>query len=233
MMNISKLLKWFLPLLLLLLIAPWSAKIDPFISHIFYSSDLLSFSKEPYHKLIYHYGVIPALALAIGSAFLFVLSYFSKGLEKFRLPCFFLAASMALGAGFITHCLFKEFWFRPRPVQTLLFGGIETFKPFYAAKFNFPNFCKSFPSGHATMGFYFINLILLGKRLKNLKLIYVGQALTLVMSGLLCFTRIAQGAHFFTDVLMSFIVTWYAALAIEKLTFEYLAKKQWLKLHER
>lgn len=232
-MNFQKQFKWFLPFFLLTLIAPWSAQIDAFVSNFFYSEALGGFSKALHHKLIYYYGVIPALTVGIGSGLIFITSYFFSRLYKFRLPCFFLAASMALGAGVITHLLFKEFWFRPRPVQTLLFGGVESFRSFYMAKINFPNFCKSFPSGHATMGFYFINLILLGKKLKNEMLLKIGILSTGIMSALLCYSRIAQGAHFLTDILMSFVVTWYAALLVEKLTFDYLAKKEWLGLHQR
>ena len=228
-----KQLKWTLPLFLLIILAPLSSLIDPYVSNLFYSDSLGSFSNASYHRWIYYYAVLPALFVGIGSGVLFLASLFIKKLEKISLPCFFLAASMALGAGIVTHLIFKEFWFRPRPCQTILFGGPQPFSPFYLAKITFPNFCKSFPSGHATMGFYFINLILLGKRLKNNLLVKTGLFLTLIMSLLLGFSRIAQGAHFFTDIFMSLVVTWYAALLAEKLTFDYLAKKDWSRLNQR
>lgn len=228
-----KQLKWTLPLLTLIILAPFSPWIDPYISNLFYSESLGGFSTAFYHKWIYHYAVIPALLAGTTSAILFLASFFIQKLEKMRFPSFFLAMSMAIGAGLITHLLFKEFWFRPRPCQTLLFGGVQPFLPFYLGKITFPNLCKSFPSGHATMGFYFINFILLGKRLKNPLLIRLGISLTFIMSLLLCYSRIAQGAHFISDTFMSLVVTWYAALVTEKLTFDYLAKKEWTQLNLR
>lgn len=231
-MSFLKQPKWTLPFLLLLLFAPFSPVIDPYISGLFFSDTLRSFSKAFYHHYIYHYAVIPALTLGISSAVLFICSFFMTRLEKFRFSFLFLAASMALGAGFITHCIFKEFCFRPRPLQTSLFGGPHLFQPFYYFKFSFPNFCKSFPSGHATMGFYFINLCLLAKRFQNKRLFSIGLYLTLIFSFLLCYSRIAQGAHFLSDVFVSLIVTWYAALSCEKFIFDFLAKKFAPKLHQ-
>ncbi len=232
-MTIRKQLKWFLPLTIFLILAPWTPRIDLTVSSFFFSPSLPGFSKAFYHKLIYKYAVMPALFVAISAALLFVASFKVKKLFKWRWPCFFCALSMVIGAGFVTHCLFKEFWFRPRPVQTTFFGGPLAFRPFYLPKFNFPNFCKSFPSGHATMGFYFLNLILLGIRLKNRFVMHIGIWMTAIMSTLLCFSRIAQGAHFFSDTFMSLIVTWYAALLAEKVTFEYVAKHEKFSLLQK
>lgn len=231
-MSFLKQPKWFLPLLLLLIFVPFSHIIDPSISRFFFSKTLHSFSKAQHHYYIYHYAVLPALILGISSAVFFILSFFIRRLEKYRVSFLFLAASMALGAGFMTHCVFKEFFYRPRPVQTSLFGGPHLFQPFYYIKLSFPNFCKSFPSGHATMGFYFINLCILGKRFENKRLFSLGLYLTLILSFILCYSRIAQGGHFFSDVFVSLIVTWYAALCCEKFIFDFLAKKLGPKLHQ-
>lgn len=218
-------LKWLLPLAILAILAPFSIHIDPWLSSCFFHHEH-GFSKALYHYFIFNWAVIPALAIGITSGVIFLFSFFFKRLYQLRLPCLFLALSMLLGAGIMTHVILKGFWFRPRPIQTVLFGGTHLFSPFYLPKFSFPNLCKSFPSGHATMGFYFINLLILGFRLKMKPLIYLGSVLTAIFSFLLGFSRIAQGAHFLSDVFMSLIVTWYAALVVEKLVFDYLAKKK-------
>lgn len=227
-MKINKQLKWFLPLFLMALLSPWSATLDQKISSFFFEHTSASFSKAAHHYYIYYWGVVPALATGIGSAVFFVLSFIIKKLEQPRFAFLFLSLSMAIGAGLITHVIFKEFWHRPRPVQTALFGGPQVFSPFYVPKLCYPNFCKSFPSGHAAMGFYFINLILLGYRLNARWLKQIGVAMTILMSSLLCYSRIAQGAHFLSDVLMSLVVTWYAALVVERIVFDYLAKNRTL-----
>ncbi|MCH9632803.1 MAG: hypothetical protein S4CHLAM6_11460 [Chlamydiae bacterium] len=231
-MNIKRQLKWLLPLLLLIIFAPWSANVDRWVSSQFFSQENLRFSNAFYHRIIFNWAVIPALATGITCGLLFILSFKFKKLFNHRFSFLFLSLSMALGAGIVTHLLFKEFCFRPRPVQTTLFGGIETFRPFYMLKFNFPNFCKSFPSGHATMGFYFVNFILLGYRLNSKLLKQVGVYATIIMSSILAFSRIAKGGHFLSDVLMSLVVTWYAALVVEKLVFDFLAKNKALSYIE-
>ena len=225
-MKIQKQLKWFLPLLLLTIFAPWSANIDQWVSCQFFSLENLSFSNAWYHQLIFNWAVVPALATGITCGLLFILSFKFKKFFNSRFSFLFLSLSMAIGAGLITHLVFKEFCFRPRPVQTTLFGGVQAFRPFYMLKFSFPNFCKSFPSGHATMGFYFINLIILGYRLNSRILKQVGAYATVIMSCILCHSRIAKGGHFLSDVLMSLVVTWYAALLVEKLVFDFLAKNK-------
>lgn len=222
----SKIIKWFSPLLFLLLIAPFSEKIDLSISNFFYESS--GFSKHLFHRFIFHGAVMPAFILGGAAAIIFLLSYIIPRYHHLRLPSFFVGFVLGLGPGVIAQCVLKGFLARPRPVQTIHFGGIHHYTPFFSPTFSFPNTLKSLPSGHSTMGFYFLCLVILGQRLKSSTIKTWGIYLTIILGFLLSLSRIAQGAHFFTDVCASFCLLWYVSLISDWFVFEYLAKNRLL-----
>lgn len=221
-MKTSKLLKWGLPLLALLVLGPLTPQLDLFFSRLYYSDQ--SFSANPYFTFFYHYGCYPAFILGGGAALVFIASFFKPNLERYRLPTLFLGLALLIGPGILVNGLLKGFFTRPRPIQTLNFGGNELFQPFYNLIITYPNKFKSFPSGHSTMGFYFFNLIFLGERLKNRLLMTTGILLSLYMGLSLSISRIAQGGHFFSDTLMSLCLIWYVGLFCDWFIFEFLAK---------
>lgn len=226
-MKIPKLLKWTSPLLILLILCPFTPQIDLGLANHFYLKE--NFSSHPYFTFFYHYGVYPAFLLGFLGAVAFVASFFSFSFKPYRLPALFLAFTLLCGPGILINLLFKGFICRPRPVQTLNFGGSELFKPFYHLSFAYPNAFKSFPSGHATMGFYFFNLIFLGQRLNNLLLINFGALCSIFFGLSLSIARIAQGGHFFSDTLISLCLIWYVGLMCDWFIFEFLAKNKSLR----
>jgi lipid A 4'-phosphatase len=65
----------------------------------------------------------------------------------------FIVATMIIGPGLIVNLGLKDHAHRPRPVQTIEFGGRFPFRPWYA----FDGDCKkncSFPSGEGAEGFW-------------------------------------------------------------------------------
>ncbi len=226
-MTTSKLLKWGLPFLITLILAPLTPRLDLSISSKFYSD--LAFSSNSFFTFFYHYGVYPAFAVGILSALFFIASFFKTSLYHYRLPCLFLAFAFLCGPGILINGFLKGFLCRPRPVQVMDFGGAELFAPFYHFNFTYPNHFKSFPSGHATMGFYFFNLIFLGQRLKSFFLFQAGTWTSVVLGFCMSISRIAQGGHFFSDTLLSLCLIWYLGLFCEWFVFEYLAKKNALR----
>jgi lipid A 4'-phosphatase len=221
-MNTSKLLKWGLPFFILLLVGPFSSTLDLFLSNHYYSDE--SFSSHPYFTFFYHYGCYPAFILGGIATIIFFTSFFRPNLKRFRLPTLFLSLTLLCGPGILINGILKGFFSRPRPVQTLNFGGTEVFQPFYNISLTYPNLFKSFPSGHSTMGFYFFNLIFLGQRLKKPTLIASGILITLFMGLSLSISRIAQGGHFFSDTLTSLCLIWYVGLICDWFIFDFLAK---------
>ena len=92
----------------------------------------------------------------------------------------------------------KTFWGRARPVDTFIFDGDKIFTSWIA----YSNECLSncsFVSGDASVGFFIACLYYLNK---NIKILYISILFGLIIG----FVRIGAGAHFLSDILMSFVV---------------------------
>ena len=151
-------------------------------------------------QFIYYVGPAPALALGIGGLAVGILSLFWRPLRPCQEAGFFFAAMLALGPGLIVNGVFKPHWNRPRPVQTLAFGGSQPFVPVWQSG-PYPH-SKSFPSGHASMGFYlFAPAFLLYRKRRAWALAFV--AVGLVGGLVIGAGRVLQGAHYPSDVLWS------------------------------
>lgn len=108
-----------------------------------------------------------------------------------------------LSSGLIVELGLKNFMGRPRPVQTVEFGGDQ---PFHAAFERGPNpgSHRSFISGHATAGFTLITLGLFCGRTWRRRWMLIG----LTAGALVGLGRIMQGGHFLSDVVFSFYAVW-------------------------
>ncbi len=224
-----KTLAWFLPLILIALLAPFTPQIDLAIEHYFYTDG--HFQSNNFLYIIHTFGVVPGWILALGALTLFILSFIYPKLKAWRPFILLPLLTMLIGAGLIIDRSFKEHWGRPRPKQIIEFGGIQPFRPFYKPNFfEQPEPSKSFPSGHASMGFLFFSLFFVGLRLKKPWVFWTGFMLTLVLGSLLGYARMAQGGHFFSDVIMSAAIMWWSALFSDwliskKMTYETTDQK--------
>src|SRR3989338_5466251 len=192
------------------MLAPFSQKIDLWVSHLFYNGSY--FDYLPLHYFLSKTGNFPSLVLGEGAGILLLWNLYNDKNHAHKLSLEFLSFSLLLGAGILVNVVMKNIWPRPRPVQILEFGGSYPFTPFFAPLFSLAGKAKSFPSGHCVMGFYFFNLSFLGYRLKKPLLLWTGLILGLFMGSLLSWCRLAMGAHFFSDVFMAFIFSYYVAL---------------------
>lgn len=164
---------------------------------------------EPWRTL-YEYGCVPAMVLGIGGLAVALCCLGRSQHRPMRRAGFFLALSLVLGPGLLVNLLLKPAMGRPRPVQTQPFGGDESFyrvgTPAQLAN------CRSFPSGHASMGFFLMApAFMLTRRQQRLAgmIIAVGVTFGLLMGA----ARIVQGAHFASDVLGAAICVYLGALA--------------------
>lgn len=215
--------KLWLPILLMIMIAPFTPWLDLSIARYFYrigGPDGHQFVSNDFTYFMYEYGTIPAW-ITIGIASIaFLLSYCFRRWQKWRSPALVLLLTIAIGAGFITHALLKEHWGRPRPKQVEEFGGMQPFRPFYQPNFNHqPEPSKSFVCGHCTMGFFFFALTLVGRRLEDKRLFWLGIGLAIVLGVALSLARMAQGGHFLSDTLMSALIMWLTALMCDWLIY--------------
>lgn len=127
---------------------------------------------------------------------------------KHRKEVFFVAVCLWIGPGLVVNYIFKDHWGRPRPVMVQEFSGDMVFqKPFVIS-----NQCGkncSFVCGDASMGFWlFAFMPLLVTRKKKL----VAFTAAILAGGGLGWMRMAQGGHFFSDVIFCgvfvYICTW-------------------------
>ena len=226
----SKSLSFIIPIILMILITPFTPWIDLKITSLFYHPEnplLDRFSKGPFFDFFFVQGMIPAWTVFALSSSILAISYFSKKIKSWRSPLLVLALTFVMGAGFFTHLVLKDHWGRPRPKQVTEFGGIQEFRPYYSSNiFNQPEPSKSFPCGHCSMGFYFFALALVGQRLNKKWLTYLGMTIAIALGGILGVARIMQGAHFFSDVIFSALLMWLTAYGMDYLVYSSEEKEE-------
>lgn len=211
-------------LLFLALIAPFTPTIDLYVSGLFYTPES-GFFNNTFFSIMFDYGELFGLASGASALLLFGASFLIPKWKKLRLGALAMLLTLVIGAGFLTNVVFKGCWGRPRPKQIIEFGGQHPYRPFWQPKFQTKSDPqKSFPSGHVAMGFYFLSLCLIGKRYQKPLLFYTGLCLTCILGGGLMVTRIVQGGHFFSDVIVSPVLMWYVACGIDLLVFRFSTK---------
>lgn len=151
-------------------------------------------------QVLYHYGNLPALAIGIGGMVLWPVLLWKKRPTKQRTLALFLGLSLVLGPGVVVNAVFKDHYGRPRPNQTVEFGGTLPFHRLFEPGVGGTG--KSFPSGHASMGFYWLGLFIFFWQNRQ-KTAWAFGALGLVHGGLMGWGRTVQGGHWASDVLWS------------------------------
>lgn len=207
-----------LPILIWLAFTPWSGKLDLLTSRFFY--DQGKFAHHFIWDWIYTYAIIPAWIL-FGLAFIGLILSFNQSYRNWRTPCLYLLLTFAIGAGMIINVGLKEYWSRPRPKQVIEFNGSEPFRPYYRPNLNATSreSNKSFPSGHASSGFYFFSLAFLGAIYHSKFYFRLGMCLAWGLGLLLSLGRIAQGGHFLSDTLATALIMWLTACGLAYLFF--------------
>ena len=215
--------KWLLPLLVMGIFTPFSPMIDNKVAAFFYTPAQMSsghFFDCGFTHFLYLYGEQIGRASGVVALIVYLLSWPITKILKWRGAMLVCGLTLALGTGLLTNLVLKEYWGRPRPKQVVEYGGKHTFRPYYHPDFHTrhdPQ--KSFPSGHVSMGFYYLSLCLTGRRYRSRLLFLMGLFLTAFFGGGLMFARVAQGGHFLSDVLMAGLIMWWTALFCDWLVF--------------
>jgi lipid A 4'-phosphatase len=207
-------LDFLIPLFILgcLTMVFWFTNVDIELQKAFYSPDEGWYLKDtnPW-KALYDFGNLPGLILAASSLMILVLSFaYSKAL-RYRKIALFLALVVCLGPGLITYSVFKDNWGRPRPRQLEVFGGKEKFLPVWVR--GAPGRGKSFPSGHASIGFYLLApFFFLRRCAKRWAAFFL--ALGIGYGVLMGIGRMVQGGHFASDVVWAGGITYLTGLLL-------------------
>lgn len=154
---------------------------------------------------LYDFGTLPALLTALLGLGVVIAGLFRQRLRVWRKNGLYLALVMLLGPGLVVNAVLKEYWGRPRPRNVVEFRGRYAFEPVLTIDPGSPG--ESFPSGHASMGFYFFALHFVLRRRHRLgSLLFL--LLGLVYGSGMGVVRLAQGGHFASDVLWSGALVW-------------------------
>jgi lipid A 4'-phosphatase len=117
----------------------------------------------------------------------------------------FLLFALAIGPGLFVNAVLKEHWGRARPFQVTEFGGSRRF----TAAFVVSDQCKtncSFVSGDASLGFFGLSFFFIARRRRA----FIAGA-GILAGSIFGLVRMAQGAHFLSDVIFSGVFTFLAA----------------------
>jgi membrane-associated PAP2 superfamily phosphatase len=152
--------------------------------------------------LIYDYGEIPGIAVAIGALILFVGSSLGKASTRYKKPCLVVVLTVIIGPGILVNGLLKNCWGRPRPIDITAFGGTKEYRNVFQP--GGPGEGKSFTCGHCAIAFSISAVGAFFPYFPSLSIVCLGSGIAYgVITGV---ARIAQGGHFPTDVLWSGVV---------------------------
>lgn len=114
----------------------------------------------------------------------------------------FVAVAMALGPGLLVNGYLKEQSHRPRPVQTVEFGGTSTFRPWYRFDGDCEHNCSFISGETASAAWLVAPASLLPPPLQAPAMAAAG--LVTVLTGL---TRMAFGGHYLSDIIFASLLT--------------------------
>ncbi len=190
------------------LLAP---QVDLATSRLFYDGNGFVLSDWP--PVVMLYRAIPWISwgmlilIVAAAAWLFLLC---RPLWRFdRRALVFLVASITIAPGVLVNSILKDHWGRARPVQVEAFGGSHHFTHALLPVAECDRNC-AFVSGHAALGF---SLVAFAFLLPPGRTRHGGIAAAIGFGALVGLGRIAQGAHFLSDVVFAGLIV-YGATAL-------------------
>lgn len=111
----------------------------------------------------------------------------------------YLLLVLVVGAGLLVNVIFKDNFGRARPRDIEEFGGSKHFTPAFVMTSECNHNC-SFSSGHGAGALFSVALALALSRKRAALLA------AFAFGGLVSFSRVASGAHYFSDSVVSFFV---------------------------
>jgi membrane-associated PAP2 superfamily phosphatase len=206
---------WKLPLLVLAVgtLAAWVFNLDVAISRLFYEPGATQpwpLEKAAFVRFVYQWGEIPAVVLGMAACLLIALAARREPERTLNRAGLILLLSLIVGPLLLTNSVLKSYYGRPRPQQVTEFGGTQPFRPVLLPTFDHKQ--NSFPSGHVAAAFA-VMLPFFVLRRGDRRWAYGALAAGVAYGSVMGAVRIAQGAHFFSDVLWSAGVVWFSGLA--------------------
>ncbi|MCX7698875.1 MAG: phosphatase PAP2 family protein [Candidatus Goldbacteria bacterium] len=205
-------------ILFILTLPFWFSNLDIVFSSFFYNktSGWYLFNNKII-VLLYKYGTYPAIIFSIFLIFVLTLQKIFKSSEDLKKIAVVFLITLIFAPGIIINVLLKNYTGRPRPREIVEFNGKWEYKR--VLQLGKPGKGYSFPCGHCSMGFIFCSVyfVLRNKRkiLANVSL-WTGIIYGIIMG----IGRIAQGAHFLSDVIWAGGITIITSEIVYYLLFE-------------
>ena len=173
--------------------------IDFAVSDLFYeeTTGTWPYKHSVLQSVIYKFSPIPAIAVFAGGVIIALVSIWRKSWRRWTRGAIYWSLVMLLGPGLLVNALFKDLYGRPRPKQVIEYGGEMEFKPVWVV--GTPGEAKSFPCGHASIGFYFMAGYFYWWR-RDLQRARRWLLIGLIAGSVIGLSRIANGSHWFSDV---------------------------------
>lgn len=193
---------------LMLTVIAWLTPIDFILADFFFNEETGTWflKNDLVVKLIYDLSPIPAFII-FGVSTIVVLGSIWKKIWRRGIRtalCWMLV--MALGPGLVVNAVFKDWYGRPRPKHVEEYGGKMEFCPVWVI--GVPGKAKSFPCGHASIGFYFMTGYFCYWR-RNRRAARIWLAVGLIAGTIIGMARMANGAHWFSDVVWAGVFMYF------------------------
>ena len=157
-------------------------------------------------NLIYDLSPIPAFIIFGVSVLVMLVSIRRKSWRRWTRMAVCWILVMVLGPSLVVNTIFKDWYGRPRPKNVTEYGGKKQFCPVWVV--GEPGESKSFPCGHASIGFYFMAGYFCWWR-KNRRLACLWLGIGLTSGTLVGLARMACGAHWFSDVVWAGVFVYF------------------------
>ena len=159
-----------------------------------------------------------ALALPAIVAFVFKMVRPDRPLLISGRAATFLLVTIILSAGVLTNLTFKTYWGRPRPVVVTQFGGDKEFVPYWDPRGGCARNCSFFSGEGATAFWTYAPAALAPPAWRPLAYV-AATVFGIATSGL----RMAFGGHFFTDVAIAGLVSFFVVWLVYALIYRWAA----------
>lgn len=149
-------------------------------------------------QFLYDYGPLPAILLSVAALGVLIGSFRFRSVKPYRKVALFFVLLILIGPGLVVNSIFKEHWGRPRPRDVVDFRGSKEFH--YVWEKGVDGEGHSFPSGHASMGFFLLSPFFIFRRTSKkwaIGFLAVGMSCGLLIG----LGRMVQGGHFASDVI--------------------------------
>jgi lipid A 4'-phosphatase len=197
-------------LLLAMTVVFYIIDLDIMLQNVFYDqSDGWYLARETPWNELRDYSSVPALLVSIFALGGIILGYNIRRYAPYRKIYLYLVVLMILGPGLIVNALLKDNFGRPRPRSITEYGGKYDYEAPLSYDASSPG--KSFPCGHASMGFYFFGIYILFRKSRKY-LARAGLYTAIIFGSLIGVARMLQGGHFFSDVIYSAALLYILAL---------------------